>query len=435
MPLIPIVQEVGYRGLPIDTSKRDDMLFDIQLRSGSLAGELRAAGIDAYKSSKALGFQLKELGVPLTVTTEGGQLKTDLEIIGRLNWDLNTKREREGQAPKFPPLKALMAYKRLEKARTNLEAIIPCDDGMLRTRLQAVGTRTARYASAGFGSKNKAGFCNVCRVWGAHGTNLQNIPKDNKELGVNVKEIFVAHDGWLLGELDAKAFELVIQAHRIKSPKMIERLETPGMDIHSIHARLMYEDFPGKGTPIGDRQRGTMKNVLYGMRGGGRDRALLAAMAKKDEFYELSDMAKFRAVIEGEYPEQPAWIEETDLRLELALAHGERRVIRNAFGRPRLLFGRSPLKEALATEISGTAAEIMNFVLLRLAVYHPEEFRYVCLQIHDSLIVHAPKAIFWHVMEVVKNEMERAVWLWGDVVTIGCDMKFGEQWSGMKEAA
>ena len=98
MPLIPIVQEVGYRGLPIDTSKRDDMLFDIQLRSGSLAGELRAAGIDAYKSSKALGFQLKELGVPLTVTTEGGQLKTDLEIIGRLNWDLNTKREREGQA-------------------------------------------------------------------------------------------------------------------------------------------------------------------------------------------------------------------------------------------------------------------------------------------------------------------------------------------------
>lgn len=435
MPLIPIVQEVGYRGIPINTERRDDMLFDLSLRQGSLSQQLVAGGLTAYASPQKVGWQLKDMGVPLERMTDGGQFKTDLEVVGRMNWNLNTKRERLGKAPKYPVLATLMEYRKLEKARSALEGFIPCDDGMLRTRLQAIGTVSARYASAGFGTKTKPGFCNICRTWGAHGTNLQNIPKDNKKLGVNIKEIFVSSPGWWLGELDYKAFEMVIQAHRIKSALMIERLTAPGADPHSTHAKLMYPEFPGKGTPDGDRQRGTMKNVFYGMRGGGGDTALMNVLAKGGEFFELADMAQFRAVIEGEYPEQPEWITGTELMLEQQLMHGERRIIRNAFGRPRVLLGRNPLKEALATEISGTAAEIMNCVFLRLATYHPAEFKYVCMQIHDSVIVHAPKNIFWHVMEVVKREMETVTWMWGEFVSYGVDMKFGEQWSGMKEAA
>lgn len=437
LPLIPIVQEVGYRGIPIDTAKRDDMLFDISLRLGALAGKMRQDGLDIYqcKSPAAVGWKLKSMGVPLTVTTDGGQWKTDLEVIGRANWNHNTRREREGKTPKFPVLSSLMTYRKLEKARSNLSALIPCDDGMLRTRLQAIGTVSARYASAGFGTKTKPGFCNICRTWGAHGTNLQNIPKDNKALGVNVKEIFVSKPGWLLGELDAKAFEMLIQAHRIKSVKMIARLTAHGADPHSTHAKIMYPEFPGKGTPDGDRQRGTMKNVFYGMRGGGGDRALMNVLAKGGEFFELHDMAAFRRVIEGEYPEQPAWIAATDDMLERQLVNGERRIIRNALGRPRVLFGRRPLKEALATEISGTAADIMSCVFLRLATYYPEVFRYVAMQIHDSILVHAPKDVFWSVMEVVKREMEYPAWQWGEFVSYSVDMKYGEQWSGMREVA
>ena len=304
LPLIPIVQEVGYRGIPIDTEKRDDMLFDLSLRLATLAGRMRANGLDIYqcKSPAAIGWKLKDMGVPLTRTTDGGQWKTDLEVIGRANWNHNTKREREGKAPRFPVLGDLMQYRKLEKARSNLEALVPCDDGMLRTRLQAIGTVSARYASAGFGTKTKPGFCNICRSWGMHGTNLQNIPKDNKKLGVNIKEVFVSSPGWLLGELDYKAFEMVIQAHRIKSKKMIDRLTLPGADPHSAHAKIMYPGFPGKGTPDGDRQRGTMKNVFYGMRGGGGDAALMNVLAKGGEYFEMKDMAKFRRVIDN-----PPW--------------------------------------------------------------------------------------------------------------------------------
>jgi DNA polymerase I-like protein with 3'-5' exonuclease and polymerase domains len=448
MPLIPIVQEVGYRGIPIDIDRRSEMLFDIQLRLGSLSAKMRAEGLDigACKSPASVGWRLRELGVPLEITTDGGQLKTDLEVIGRLNWEHNTKRERNGKAAKFPVLKLLMDYRRIEKARANLEAIVPCDDGLLRTRLQAVGTATARYASAGFGTKTKIGFCPICRVWGRHGTNCQNISracsvcgarKDKCTCsgnGIHIKDIFVARPGWKLAELDMKAFELVIQAHRIQSAKMISRLETPGADPHSTHAALMYPGFD-KNTADGKRQRDTMKNVIYGLRGGGGDRALLNAMAKKDEYYELADIAKFRSVIEAEYPEMPAWIADTAIMLEEQLMSGQRRIIWNALGRPRVLLGRAPLKPALATEISGTAAEIMNCIFVRLATYHPEEFKYVVLQVHDSIMVHAPAAIFDAVMEVVAREMQRAVWLWSEFVTFGVDIKVGEQWSLLAEAA
>jgi DNA polymerase I-like protein with 3'-5' exonuclease and polymerase domains len=435
LPLIPIVQEVGYRGMPIDTTLRDDMIFDLDLRKGAVGQRLREAGVTTMNSPQKLGWQLKDLGVPLVETTEGGQFRTDLETIGKMNWKLNTLPAKKGGESQFPFLSLIKEYRRLEKASKNLASLIPCDDGLLRTRMQAIGTVTARYASAGFGTKDKPGWCNICKTWGAHGTNLQNIPKDNKELGVNVKDVFHASPGWLLGELDYRAYELVIQAHRIKSEKMISRLETPGADPHSLHAKLMYPDFAGKGTPSGDRQRGTMKNVIYGKRGGGGNRALQSALAKKDEFFELPEIEEFRVVLDAEYPEEPEWITWTGHMLENQLLNGERRVIYNAFGRPRVLMGREPLKAALATEISGTGAEIMNCVFLRMAIYHPEEFKYICLQIHDSILVHAPKAIFWHVVEVVKAEMERAVWMWGEFVTFGVDVKFGERWTGMKEAA
>lgn len=434
MPLIPIVQEIGLRGIPIHAERRADMLFDLELKQRSVEAKLRAEGITAYASRQKLGWQLRnDFGVPLEAMTDGGQLKTDLEVFGRMNFKHNTLREREGKKPKFPFLKLLIDRARLDKARGNIEAIAACKDGKLRTRLNACATATWRYASAGWGRKNQEGYCPTCRVWGRHGTNMQNIPKDNKELGVNVKELFVPAPGWMLGELDYRAFELVIQAHWMQCEKLIRRLTTPGADPHSDHARLIWKDFD-KSTPAGKRQRGTMKNVVYGMRGGGGDRALQSALAKKDEFLSLEEIATFRRAIFGEYPEMEQTLEDLEEELNRQLAAGETRMVRNFLGMPRVLFGRDPLKEAIATIVSGSAAGIMNCVIKRLAVYHPEAYEYVVMQIHDSLIVHAPKAVFRDVMLTVRDEMQRAVWQWGEFVEYGVDMKASdESWAAMTE--
>lgn len=425
-PMVPIVQEVGMRGLYLDQVRRAKMGREIEERIAALDTPLHSARLTNPQSPAALARDLMRLGVPLTkLTAGGGQFQTDLEVLGWANF-------RHGK--KFPFLATLIERSKLAKAGRNLRGLRICDDGLLRTRLNALGTRTLRYSSGGWGRKGKPGYCPSCERWteNGHGSNLQNIPRDNRELGVNVKEVLGARPGWLLGELDYSALELHIQAYRIGSEKLISRIEAPNSDMHSLHAKLQWPEFVKK-SPAGERQRSTMKNVIYGLRGGGGDRALQIACAKKDEFISLPDLATFRKTIFSEYPEMEDWIDETQLVIDAVFLAGERRICRNAFEWPRVLFGHQDdaLKEWLATEISGTAAGGLNFVLWRLANEHPEAFQYVNLQVHDSLLVHAPVNVFPEVMHTVYTEMRRPWWIWGNAVSFGVECKAGERWSGM----
>lgn len=189
--------------------------------------------------------------------------------------------------------------------------------------------------------------------------------------------------------------------------------------------------FPGQ--DITKRRRTLAKNFIYAIRGAGGNRAVQIVLAKQGEYIALEEIEGWRQAIFAEYPEIPAWIRETDAVLNLQAERGERRVIRNAFGRPRVLLGNAPLKEALANEISGTAADIMSFVALRLAYEQPDIMRYVVMQIHDSLLVHAPDTQFNNVMQTLQHEMEKHVWHWGRFVRYPVEGKFGTRWSDLTD--
>lgn len=441
LPLIPIVQEVGLRGIPIDTERQAAMLTALKARVGAIDYTLeRDFGIRDPNRDAYLALQLRERGVPLTERTESGkQWRVDAEVLGKKNWEWNTKREALGKAPRFPFLTPLLLRARLAKAGENVGALGVCNDGLLRTALKACHTKTARYASSGFGRKTKLGFCPVCRVWGSHGTNLQNISRGCSVCGsppakcgcdgggIHIKSLFTAWPGWQLGEWDYAALELRVMAYRIRCGKLIERLEG-GVDLHTLHAQLM---FPG--LDITTRRRTLAKNFIYAIRGGGGDRAVLAVLMKQGEYIDLSEIAGWRRAIFAEYPEIPAWIDETNCVIERAKGLGERVVLYNAFGRPRVFLGYNPLKEALAFEISSSAADIMNTVLLRLAYYHPDVFEYIAMQVHDSFLVHAPAAEFPSVMRTVQQEMERTVWHWDRAVSYPAEAKAGERWAYLKE--
>lgn len=436
LPLLPIVQEVGLRGLPIDMERRELMLMDLAVRVFGLDAELQQYGFRTLGSDRQLGYQLKAMGVPLTEMTEGGtQFKVDAEVLGTMNWRYNTKRLEAGKQPHFPFLPTLIKRAKLVKAAENVRALGVCNDGLLRTALKACHTRTARYASSGFGRKGKAGWCPVCQCWGEHGTNLQNVSRGCSMCGssprqctcdgggIHIKSLFQAYPGYKLGEWDYAALELRIMAYRIGSDKLIRRLEQ-GVDLHTLHAELM---FPG--LEITKRRRTLAKNFIYAVRGAGGNRAVQIVLSKQGEYIELSEIEGWRQAIFAEYPEISAWIEETDKVLAMQERAGGHRVVYNAFGRPRVLLGRAPLKEALANEISSTAADIMSFVLLRIAYEHPEVFKYVAMQIHDSFLVHAPEAEFAVAMSTVQREMERTVLHWDRAVTYPTEGKAGVRWS------
>lgn len=436
LPLLPIVQEIGLRGLPIDQERQANMLMVLIGRLAILDALLEKEGIFDANSNLKLAFQLRERGVPLTERTAGGkQYKVDAEVLGKKNWEWNTKREAAGKAPRFPFLIPLLQRAKLSKARENIQSLGVCDDGLLRTALKSCHTKTARYASSGFGRKNKPGFCPVCRTWGAHGANLQNISRGCSVCGsppfncgcdgegIHIKSLFTAWPGWRLGEWDYAALELRVMAYRIRCDKLIQRLEN-GVDLHTLHANLMFPDLE-----ITVRRRTLAKNFIYAVRGGGGNRAVQQVLAKQGEYIELSEIEGWRCAIFAEYPEIPAWITETNNLLQLQRTTGERRVLYNAFGRPRVFLGYDPLKEALAFEISSTAADIMNYVAIRLAYEQPEVMQYVAMQIHDSFLIHAPAGDFNETMRSVQQEMERTVWHWGRAVSYPVEAKVGDRWS------
>jgi DNA polymerase I-like protein with 3'-5' exonuclease and polymerase domains len=214
-------------------------------------------------------------------------------------------------------------------------------------------------------------------------------------------------------------------AYRIACDKLIDRLES-GIDLHTLHAKIM---FPG--LEITTRRRTLAKNFIYAIRGAGGNRAVQRVLAMQGEYIDLHEIQQWRLRIFAEYPEIPAWIDEVATGLTAQCNRGERRIIRNAFGRTRVLLGYEPIKEALATEISGTSADIMNCVALRLAYEHPDIWQYVVLQIHDSWMVHAPKGIFPTVMNTVRQEMERPVWHWDRFATYPVEAKAGDRWSDL----
>lgn len=438
LPIIPIVQSIGYRGIPIDLERKELMLQDLAVRVMGIDNSLEAYSIRNANSDRQLGEQLKAMGVPLTERTEKNtQWKVDAEVLGRANWNCNTRRVDVGKQPLFPFLPQLIKRSRLVKASENIRALGVCDDGLLRTALKACHTRTARYASSGFGRKGKAGWCSVCRCWGEHGTNLQNITRgcslcgSSARLcacdsgGVHLKSLFHAHHGWKLGEWDYAALELRIMAYRIKSDKLIQRLEN-GDDLHTLHAQLMFPNLD-----ITKRRRTLAKNFIYAVRGAGGNRAVQIVLAKQGEYIGLDEIEGWRQAIFAEYPEIPGWIMEVDRRLQGMAERGERRLISNAFGRPRVLLGNTPLKEALANEISATAADIMSFVALRLAYEQPEVMARICLQVHDSFMVHAPEREFDHVMHTVQEYMQHAVWGWDRFMIYPSEGQYGQRWSDL----
>lgn len=179
LPLLPLVQELGLKGIPFDTGVRDANVRSIQSRLLDIDARLMSAGINNPNSTKKLNEDLVCLGVPLTKkTASGAQFTVDLDVLGRIhhNYNVNLK------APKYPFLPDLITRKRLEKARANLESLRPCKDGKLRTALRSTGTETGRYSSAGLR------WCNVCQE-PSHGCLLPEAEVLTKTGWVKFKDI------------------------------------------------------------------------------------------------------------------------------------------------------------------------------------------------------------------------------------------------------
>ena len=354
-----------------------------------LAGE--TFNINSPKQLGAILFD--KLMLPAPKKTKTGY-STNVEVLDSL-------------LGKHPVIGLIKEYRELTKLKSTyadglLKVIGP--DGRIHTHFQMTVTATGRLSSTE--------------------PNLQNIPV-RKELGGELRKMFVAGEGNVLVDADYSQIELRLLAHIAGDPVMIAAFER-GEDIHAVTASQVF------GVPLAEvapLQRFRAKAVNFGIVYGISAFSLandIGVMPKVAKAYIDSYLDKY-AGVRG----YMASVVEDAKRLGY---------VSTLFGRRRYLpelkspnFNTRSFGErvALNMPIQGTAADIIKIAMINVSDRINAEglSARLILQVHDELIVECPEGEADVVCKVLREEMENAAHL---TVPLVAETRAGKSWYDAK---
>jgi len=254
--------------------------------------------------------------------------------------------------------------------------------------------------------------------------NLQNIPV-RKEMGGELRKMFVAADGNVLVDADYSQIELRLLAHIANDPVMLTAFEN-GEDIHTVTASQVFGIPVNEITPL---HRFRAKAVNFGIVYGISAFSLandIGVTPKEAKSYIDSYLEKYSGV--REYM--------TDI-VENAKKLG---YVSTLFGRRRDLpelkshnFNTRSFGErvALNMPIQGTAADIMKIAMINVSNRLQAEglSAKLILQVHDELIVECPESEAEAVSILLREEMEGAAKL---SVPLIAETHAGKSWFDAK---
>ena len=393
LPLCEVLAEMERAGFLVDRKALSDF------------GESLTAGIDALQrgiwemaghefninSPKQLGEVLfEELMLPAGKKTKTGW-STNADVLEKL-------------IGKHPIIGDILEYRMLTKLKsTYADGLLKVisSDGRIHTCFKMTVTATGRLSSTE--------------------PNLQNIPV-RRELGAQIRRMFVAAPGCLLVDADYSQIELRLLAHISGDETMREAFRS-GEDIHAVTASQVF------GVPLSEvtaQQRSSAKAVNFGIVYG------ISAFSLAQDI-KVSP-AEARAYIEA-YLQKYHGVREY---MERVIAEAkEKGYVETIFGRRRPVpelkasnFNTRSFGERVARNmpIQGAAADIIKLAMVnvrRRLRAEGLEAR-LLLQVHDELIAECPEAEAERVAALLEEEMERAVQL---TVPLIAEAHSGHSWA------
>jgi len=345
-------------------------------------------------SPKQLGVILFEkLMLPAPKKTKTGY-STNVEVLDSL-------------LGKHPIIGLIKDYRELSKLKsTYADGLVKVigSDGRIHTHFQMTVTATGRLSSTE--------------------PNLQNIPI-RKEIGGEIRKMFVAGEGHVLVDADYSQIELRLLAHIANDPVMLKAFEQ-GEDIHTVTASQVF------GVPVEEvtsLQRSQSKAVNFGIVYG------ISAFSLANDIGVTPKEAK---VYIDNYLEKYSGVRE--YMAEIVKSAKELGYVTTLFGRRRDLpelkshnFNTRSFGErvALNMPIQGTAADIMKIAMINAANrLHAEKMSgKLILQVHDELIVECPEHEAATVSTILREEMENAAKL---SVPLVAETRVGKSWYDAK---
>ena len=398
LPLMRILAEMETVGCAVAPDELRAFGERLDVRIHELIAQIYrdADGEFNINSPKQLGEVLFEkLHLPAPKKTKTGY-STNVDVLERIAED-------------HPVVPRIMEYRQLTKLKSTyvdgLLKVVSQKDGRIHTHFQQTVTATGRLSSTD--------------------PNLQNIPV-RTELGRELRRMFVAPDTeHVLIDADYSQIELRVLAHISQDAHMIEAFRS-GQDIHAATAAKVDHVPLDEVTP---QMRSSCKAVNFGIVYGISDFSLA-----QDIGVTRKEAGEFIRAYLATYPGVAKYMEDIKENAR------EKGYVSTLFGRRRALpelksknFNIRSFGELVAmnTPIQGTAADIIKIAMVRVhdrLLREGLESRLI-LQVHDELILEAPKTEQETAMRLLKEDMEAAFVMDAPLVA---EAKAGHSWYDTK---
>ena len=376
MKLLPVLLDMEMTGIKIDTSLFKAMSADFAVEMKEVKQAILAeAGMEFNLNSpqqlgKVLFEVLKLPGGKKTAKTK--RYSTDVKVLQKLS-------ESHGIAVD------LLRFRSLAKLKsTYLDALVKMvnpETGRVHTSFNQTVAATGRLSSSN--------------------PNLQNIPIRG-EAGRKIRKGFVADVGKILVAADYSQIELRVFAHYSQDPAFMAAFEED-QDIHTRTAREVLGNETGEVTPEMRRIAKAINfGIIYGM-----------GPQKLSEALGISKQVA-RDYIDAYYDRYRGVKRFKEKSIETAEKNG---YVTTLFNRRRYLpdishnnnrIRSEAERMAVNTPIQGTAADLIKKAMIqihnRLA---QERFQSkMILQVHDELVLEAPKEEAGRLIPMIREEME-----------------------------
>jgi DNA polymerase-1 len=390
-PIVPVLGEMEIAGIKLDV----DVLGAFGKRLEKRIGELKGLVYDQAGEEFNLGSPAQlgqilygRLGLPTAGLKKGKTgVSTAVEVLERLK-------------DAHPIIPLIMEYRELDKLKNTYVDALPGQvalDSRIHTSYSQTIAQTGRLSSTN--------------------PNLQNIPV-RTQLGREIRGAFVATSGKVLVSADYSQIELRVAAALADDKKMIETFKA-GVDLHQQTAAELF-DVPI--TDVTKDQRSAAKTINFGVLYGMSPHGLSVATGM--------DGKEATGFIERYFEVRPklkAYIEATKKfaydQQYTATLFGRRRAcpeIRSG----NFVIRSSAERVAVNVPIQGTAADIYKLAMIELAKRLDPDCK-LLLQIHDELIVEAPKAKGVEVATLMEEVMSGVIDLG---VPLAVDTAIGVNW-------
>ena len=399
LPLIDVLAEMEFNGIRIDVPK-------LKLLSEEMAGQLAGIEADIYRlAGRAFNIgslpQLRtilfaELTLPIQKRTgTTGDASTDQESLERL----------AALGHELP--RRLIEHRQVAKLKSTyvdaLPAIANPDTGRVHTSFNQTVTFTGRLSSSD--------------------PNLQNIPT-RPEQGRQIRQAFIARDGWQLLTADYSQIELRFLAHFCDDANMVAAFHAD-RDIHTSVAAQVFKVPEAEVTKDQRRVAKTVNfGVIYGISAVGL--AIGLSITKKEAATFIDDyFARYPTV--QQY--QDDLLAQARANEYVSTILGRRRTFGPGSIRPRSTYRQrnQAEREAINMEIQGSAADLIKLAMLRVHSRMTAEKleAKMLLSVHDELVFEVPPAEAPALAELVRGEMTGAMAL---KVPLKVDVSCGPNW-------